>query len=414
VNSIAWVDVEKNRGKKAVLSQMPSKFSSRVLPELVISGLGCRSLIKEEAETLGLDRILIVSSPSLRRTTGLVDDLARSLGSRLVGISDDVQSNNPDAALKASVERVRSLRVDGLVSIGGGAVHDAAKAFALMLPSGRAILEFVARFEPPDRMHVPEFDVDALPVLTVPSTFSAAEVFGGGAVTDIARCEKRLFFHPMLTPRRVFLDGEVVASTPVRILVQSGMNAVHHCLEALYAKGRQPITDAFALAALGELFAVLPLLVSPERGAPLTFQRAIEASALSGLTYGSSGLGIGHAVCHSLCGRYGLSHAAANAVIVRHSVRYNRDYAIPALARAGRFCSGAGSSALDTEAVDALITTLDRLCEHLNVPVRLKDLGLPEGEFEVISRDVMADPVTYTNPRPVAPADVVALLKSAW
>ena len=162
-----------------------------------------------------------------------------------------------------------------------------------------------------------------------------------------------------------------------------------------------------------ELVDVLPRL-APNAGTPelAIFQRAIDASAVSGLTYANSSLGVGHAICHSLGGRYGLSHAAANAVILRHSLRFNADAARVPLARASRaVCGPAGS---DETAVESLIVRVDDLCDRLGTPKRLRDIGLPAGSFEAIARDVMTDSLTASNPRPVAPADVIGILEAAW
>ena len=224
------------------------RFDTTRLPPIVISGLASRRAIPAEARSLGLARLFLVCNPGLRRATPFVDELVEALGDRLAGVHGSIAANNPDDQLARPTALAREARADCIVSLGGGVAHDIAKAIALMAPSGRSILDFV----PDSSGRLPPSAVAARPlaVFTVPSTFSAAEVVGGGAVTDTVRREKLLFFHPHLTPRRVFLDGEVVATTPRTILAASGLNAVHHCLEALYAMGHHPVSDALALAAL--------------------------------------------------------------------------------------------------------------------------------------------------------------------
>jgi maleylacetate reductase len=380
------------------------RFNGLAVPAGIVSGLGCRAAVGGEFDRLELKSILVLSSPSLRRHTRFIDELAGQLGARVAGIYDGVVAHNPDTALRQAIEFAQPLKIDGVLSVGGGAVHDAAKALALMIPSRRDIATFAGRFEPPATFHPTLVDFEPLPVLTMPSTFSAAEVMAGGGFTDTATREKPIVAHAKLTPRCVFLDGEIVASTPREILAASGMNAVHHCLEALYSLGHQPITDALALAALVELFETLPAL-APRQPLPPPdiFQRTIVASAMSGLTYGNSGLGIGHAICHSLGGRYGLSHGESNAVICRHSLRFNVDYAADQLSRAAR-AVGAPN----------MVDALDRLVEWLGTPRSLREIGLPEGQFVRIADDLMHDPGTYSNPRPVTPEAVIRLLEEAW
>jgi alcohol dehydrogenase class IV len=358
--------------------------------------------------------VAIVCGSSLKAKTPFVDELAAALGPRVVAVFDRVEPNTPVASVGRAVESLTPLRPDAVVAIGGGGVHDMAKAIAIMIPSGRNIVDFVSRFEPPSTFHSVDIDVEPLPVLTVPSTLSAAEVVGGGAVTDIDRGEKLIFVHPKLTPVAVFLDAEVVATTPRDILAASGMNAVHHCLEAYYSKGAQPITDAFALAALRSLLGTLPHFAPSQPARTLaTYQAAIDAASMSGLTYANSWLGIGHSVCHSLGGRYGLSHGRANAVMVLHSLRFNFAAARSRLAEAAR-CIGLSGDSDDDVAARELVARVEALADTLGTPKSLSAIGLPKGQFAQIARDVLADPQTYWNPRPANADDIVTWLESAW
>lgn len=390
------------------------RFMSHVMPEAIISGWGCRTAIRQEVEALKLARVLVVCSPTLRSTTDFVRQIEDCLTGRVAGVCDTARPNNPEDALATAAKKWQGTSINGIISIGGGAVHDAAKGLALLLPNGGSIFDFAAKVDPPDQLQLALQNVDALPILTIPSTFSAAELVGGGAVTDKKTGQKHLFIHPKLTPRRVLLDGEVASTTARQVLACSGLNAVHHCLEALSSKGRQPITDALALAALRELLAVLPVFGSSNSAPPTSIQRALEASALSGLTYATSGLGIGHAVCHALCGRYDLPHAAVNAVVVRHSLRFNRQASRSALARAARTCAGASPELSDEEAVEKLISAVDELCRILRVPARLRDVGLNAANFVDVATAVLADVCIATNPRPVSKTDVAELIAAAY
>lgn len=390
------------------------RFDGTAIPASIVSGPGCRSDILSTIETLGCERIVIVASHSLATGTEFLVDLKSILGDRVVAIVDRVEPNLPVETVRAAVQAVAGHKPQAIIAIGGGIVHDMAKAIAVMVPSGRDIVEFVSRFEPPDTFHGVEIEIDPLPVITIPSTFSAADVVAGGAVTDTEKGEKLIFVHPKLTPSAVFLDGEVVASTPRSILAASGMNAIHHCLEAGYSRGAQPITDAFAFAALRRLINVLPAF-APDADEPSLeiVQAATDAASMSGLTYANSWLGIGHSVCHSLGGRYDLSHSAANSVMVLQSLRFNFDAALPRLAEAGR-AAGLSSSANDNDAANALVAAVESVADALKTPRRLSEIGLAEGLSARIAQDVLADPQTYWNPRRASAEEITAWLDSAW
>lgn len=390
------------------------RFDGSAIPRTIVSGPGCRSEIAAELDKLGIDRVAIVSSTSLAAKTPFLRELTNALGKRVVAVIDRVESNLPVETVRAAVESMKKDDPQAVIAIGGGIVHDMAKAIAVMLPSGRDIVEFVSRFEPPDTFHGIEIDIEPLPVLTVPSTFSAADVVAGGAVTDSARGEKLIFVHPKLTPVAVFLDAEVVASTPTRILATSGMNAIHHCLEASYSKGAQPITDAFAFAALRNLLATLPQFSDPDTQPDLdVVQRTIDAASMSGLTYANSWLGIGHSVCHSLGGRFNLSHSEANSVMVLQSLRFNFEAARPKLAEAAR-AVGVSASSDDKVAAEALVAAVEAVSDALGTPKRLSEIGLPAGQSEKIAQDVLGDPQTYWNPRSASAEDIAQWLDAAW
>lgn len=391
------------------------RFDGTAIPRAIVTGPGCRSQIVEELDRIGARRIVAVCGASLKASTPFVAELTASLGTRLTMLFDRVEPNTPVSSVHAAVEKLAGTAPDAVVSIGGGAVHDFAKAIAVMVPSGRSVVDFVSRFEPPDTFHGIDVDVEPLPVLTVPSTLSAADVVGGGAVTDTEKGEKLIFVHPKLTPVAVFLDGEIVATTPRKVLAASGMNAVHHCIEAFYSKGAQPFTDAFAVAALRGLLRSLPDL-APGATAPdaAVFQSAIEAASMSGLTYANSWLGIGHSVCHSLGGRYGLSHGEANAVMVLQSLRFNLGTARARIAELARACGVAAATEGDEAAADRLVRAVDDLSRRLGTPRTLSAIGLPDGQFDQIATDVLADPQTYWNPRRATKDDIVAWLREAW
>ncbi len=367
------------------------------LPAGIFSGPGSRNRLGEAIRNIGARRVLVIASASLLRGAAFRDEIEAAGCGAIAGIWPTTSAGASEAAIAAAALEAIRLDVDGVVSIGGGVAHDVAKAVALCVPSGRPIAAFLVGAPAVQDALAP------LPVIAVPSTFSAAEMVAGGAVV-LAAGGKAIFGHPLLQPRQVILDGELVATTPRALLAASGLNAVHHCLEALAARGHQAMSDAWALFAFERLIRLLPALAPEAPDVPVeTCQALLEASAMSGLAYGISGLGVGHAICHSLAGRWDISHGNANAVILRHSVGFNMGRAPARLALASRAIGGAD-----------LAASLASLCETLQTPRRLRDAGVPDGQFDLIAADVLADPVTAGNPGAVSLDDVKSILAACW
>jgi alcohol dehydrogenase class IV len=376
---------------------MIARFDGDHLPKRIWTGPGCRARLGEALDRLAVGRVLAVANGSLLRETRLLDDVQMAAGDRIVGLVATGAHGATEAAMLDAAGQAVAADAQAVLSIGGGAAHDIAKAVALMARSGTDIAPFLAG----STTMLPLFE--PLPLLAMPSTFSAAETVPGGAVI-LATGGKTIFGHPAMQPQYVFLDGEIVATTPRATLAASGLNAVHHCTEALYSIGRHPMSDAWATFALARLMRLLPRLApGPGFASPHDCQMLVEASAMSGLAYGVSGLGVGHAICHSLAGRFAMSHGAANAVIVPHSAAFNKASAPEAFAHmeAAIRCND-------------LVAAISALGQAMGTPCTLRGIGLSRDSFDQIAADVLADPVTATNPRPVDRAAVHEILTAAW
>ena len=117
------------------------RFDGTAIPRAIVSGIGCRARIATEADSLGAKRIAVVCSRSVKIKTPFVEEICRSLDRRIVTVFDEVQPNSPIVAIRAAVDAIAAKKPDTVLSIGGGAVHDMAKAIAVMLPSGRSIVD---------------------------------------------------------------------------------------------------------------------------------------------------------------------------------------------------------------------------------------------------------------------------------
>lgn len=386
-----------------------SLFEGAAIPAKILSGPGCRAALPDLVDSLGLERLLIVTGEKVRGGSSLVEEIASLLGRRVSGIFDRARTHAPEKSIGEAAEYASALRPDGVLSIGGGSVHDAAKAVAAVLPGGQSIGELTSLA---DAEKLLAWSFIPLPVITVPTTLSAAEVVGGGIFTKASTSEKLIFNHPKLTPALVILDAEAASTTPRPILFESAMNAVHHCLEALYSRESQRITDAFALHAFSGLMHSLPRLALQTPGSdPADLQDALDSSSLSGLAYANSGLGIGHAICHSLGGRLGISHGGANSVILPHSLRFNME---AGAYKMGLAASVIGISGGGRAAAERMAERINELVLSLQVPRTLRELGVPPEQFDAVARDTMRDPLIDCNPRAVTFHDVVSLLEKAW
>lgn len=379
---------------------------------LVCAGLEALGDLSARLGELDASRIFVLTSPSIARTPDVLRRLERALGDRLAGTFTDVVPFSPTPVVEEAARRARAAGADGLVALGGGSVQDSTKGVAVLL-SGEARLEDCAVRTVEGRPTAPKALRVRTPIVALPTTLSAAEMLGSASFVDPDTSRKMSLDDPALVPRVVLLDPHVSRSTPPQMFLASGLNALDHCVEALYTRFHQPIADGLALQGARLLGGGLAALGRDpdDLAARLT---AHVGAAASGLAYGSTQVAINHAMCGALGGRLRVAHALANAVMLPHGMRFNLDCAAEALARFGEACGAGGTGSVGARA-EAAIVWADRLRGQLGLPSRLRDIGVPREALPAVAEDAFRHRQTYYNPRPVRePAEILAMLEHAW
>jgi alcohol dehydrogenase class IV len=324
-----------------------------------------------------------------------------------------VPQHSSVATVDALAHLAREHDADGFVAVGGGSASDTAKGAAILLAEGGPLERHANVFMPPDRYDQKTLPHAKLPIVAVPTTLSAAEVTPGLGVRD-AEGHKLLFWDVQLVPRLILLDPDACDDVPADVLLTTGMNALAHCVEGLYSRSRNPISEGLALQGLRLLDAALRAVADTARGDATPARAkarldALVAAHVSGLVISNARVGIHHGVCHVLGALGGLPHGVANSVMLPHAIRYNRDVAAAPLQQAAR---ALGCDRDDGESVARHVEQLQRA---IGVPHRLRDTGLDRALLPAIARQAMGDRGLYFNPRrPESADEVLALLEAAW
>jgi maleylacetate reductase len=260
------------------------------------------------------------------------------------------------------------LRADGCVAAGGGSTIGLAKALAL-----RA----------------------GLPYLALPTTYAGSEMTRIWGLTDNAR--KQTGRDPAVLPQAVIYDPDLTSTVPAAVAAVSGLNAIAHGVEALYAPDGSPVVAAMAERGIRELAAALPSLAASETGDSAR-ATALEGAWLCGACLGSTTMGLHHKLCHVLGGMLDLPHAETHAVVLPHVAAFN----LPAMPKA----DAAVRRALD---VPEAATGLRDLAAGLGAPHSLAELGVERSQLDLVVEETLSAP--YANPRPVRHEDLVRLLE---
>jgi maleylacetate reductase len=237
-----------------------------------------------------------------------------------------------------------------------------------------------------------------LPIVAVPTTYAGSEmtpIYGltEGGLKKTGRDRKVL-------PKTVLYDPALTVSLPRHIAGPSGMNAIAHCVEALYAQDANPIISLFAAEGIRALARSLPVVVEEPENLDARAD-ALYGAWLAGSALGATTMSIHHKLCHTLGGTFNLPHADVHTVILPHATAFNREAAPDAM----RIVAAA------LGARDAAQGVYD-LAVRLGAPIALKNIGMPPEGLDRAARLATENP--YYNPRPIEYAGVRRLLEDAY
>jgi maleylacetate reductase len=261
------------------------------------------------------------------------------------------------------MEIVRVQNIDGTIAIGGGSAIGLGKAIALRTDC---------------------------PQLCIPTTYAGSEMTNIlGETADGAKTTKR---DAKIQPETVIYDPELARSLPTALAATSGMNAIAHAIEALYARDGNPVVSLMAEEGIRALAHALPRHDHAE---------ALYGAWLCGTVLGVAGMALHHKLCHVLGGSFNLPHADTHTVILPHATAYNEVAAPVAMARAAHALKASSAA-----------QGLYDLALALHAPTSLKQLGLHEADLDRAADLAIAAP--YWNPRPIERDGIRKLLDDAF
>ncbi|MGC5583810.1 maleylacetate reductase [Ornithinimicrobium sp. W1665] len=356
---------------------MTLAFTHDSLPQRVILQTGAAPRhLREEISRLGAQRVMLIAGEAERELADrVVGDLDLALR------WDEVVQHVPVTLAERARSAAESAGVDLVVSIGGGSTTGLAKAVAL---------------------------TTGLPVVAVPTTYAGSEATAMWGMTDDHT--KRTGIDPVVLPRTVIYDSELSRTLPLGLSVSSGLNGVAHGVDNLWAPGTDPIVVALSLEAVRALSSGLRAVVAAPDDVDGR-DRCLYGAYLSARAFATAGSGLHHKICHVLGGTFDLPHAATHAVVVAYSLAHNAHAVPPDLA--ARLASALGREpAPGEDGATAAVAALEQLRRDTDAPGSLAEVGLTEQDLpEATERIVAAVPAS--NPRPVTPESIHALLRAA-
>ena len=347
------------------------EFIYNALPGKVVFGAGKLSSIRSEIEQLNVSKALVLSTPNNRAQA---EELALTLGDAAIGVFAGAVMHVPAKVATSAVSEAQKLKADCLVAIGGGSTIGLAKAVALELN---------------------------IPIVAIPTTYAGSEMTPIWGITEDG--VKRTGRDNRVLPKIVIYDGDLLKSLPGAIASHSGMNAIAHCVEALYSETANPIVSLMAEEGIRAIGKNLQATVEDSSNDEAR-EETLYGAWLAGTALGAVGMALHHKLCHTLGGSFNLPHAEVHTVIIPYATAYNSKAAPEAVARVAKALGKSEAS----EAAGALF----ELNKSIGAKTSLAAIGMREDDLDKAADIAASNP--YYNPQPVTRDAIRALLDDAF
>jgi alcohol dehydrogenase len=372
-------------------------------PTAVRFGAGRVTELADAAKTAGMRRPLLVTDPVLAKlpmTAQALDILAS--GGVAAQLFCDVKPNPVAANVEAGIAVLRAGRHDGVVALGGGSALDCGKVIAFMAGQTRPMWDFEDVGDWWTRA-----DVNGIaPIVAVPTTAgTGSEVGRAGVITDEATHTKKVIFHPAMMPKVTICDPGLTVGMPPIITAGTGMDALAHCLEAYCGTAYHPLADGIAVEGIRLVNDNLSRAYSD--GTDLVARAHMMSAAAMGATAFQKGLGAIHALSHPVGALYDTHHGLTNAVFLPYVLAFNRRAIEIKIARLAAYV---GLQPTFTAFLDRMLA----LRRELGVPHTLRELGVDDRRFELMSGMAPNDPTAGGNPVPLDADTSRALYEKAY
>jgi len=333
--------------------------------ERVVVGRGSVAALAGECEERGLRRVVVVTGRTLRERTGVVSRVEQLLAGRHAATYSGIREHVPGGAVEELTELLRSTGADGAVAVGGGSPIDGTKAALYHLDEGRT------------------------PQIAIPTTLSAAEFTPTAGVTDEATQRKGGVAHPRLTPRCAILDPELTVDTPERLWLSTGIRALDHAVETVYAPEGDRFAAELSLQAIASLRRSLPACRAGAHDLDAREQAQV-AAWYSGIGLAAVTVMPSHPLGRMLGASFGIGHGITSCVLLPASVDW---MAQRHPERVRPLCD-----AFEVGAPEEVGGAVRRFVASLGLPVTLGEAGM---DGEAVQRYLQTVPEDW---RPIAQA----------
>jgi len=380
-------------------------------PVKIVSGKKALSNLPYEMDQLGVGKALVVTDQGVAAAGLLqkVEAVFEGSGVEIGAVFDKTPPDSSDKVVNQVAKLYQDKGCDCLVAVGGGSSIDTAKGVNIVVTAGEPDL---LKFQGAERIKG-----TLKPFIVVPTTAgTGSEATMAAVITNTEKNFKMSFTAYQLIPNVAILDPQMTVTMPAKITAATGMDALTHAIEAYYCIQKNPVSDAFSVAAIKLIMDNLVKCVENGKDEKARLDMA-NAALLAGISFSNALVGVVHSLAHAAGGVAHVPHGVANAIFLPYGMEYNLDKRADMIAELAPHLGApvTGDARKDAEAAVSAVRELSKKLNRLSgMPLALKDAGVSEDQLEEIARLSLNDGTVVMNPEEVTFEDSLALLKKAY
>ncbi|WP_374571673.1 iron-containing alcohol dehydrogenase [Acinetobacter sp.] len=384
-------------------------------PVKVIAGHAALEHIPFELSTLGATRPLIITDKGVRSNNLLapIEAAFESTDAVIGCIFDDVPPDSSLETVRKAAQLYRDNNCDAIIAVGGGSVIDTSKATNILVSEGGDdLLKYSGAHNLPKPLK---------PFFVIPTTSgTGSEVTMVAVVSDNQKNVKMPFASYYLMPHAAILDPRMTQTLPPHLTAMTAMDAMTHAVEAYTCLAANPISDAYATAAVKKISASLFNVLDNPNDANGRLELA-QASTMAGIAFSNSMVGLVHSLGHSLGAVAHLPHGLCMNLFLPYVLEYNKEVNGDKLADlllplAGPdIYSQTPAHARADKAISTLLTMRDRIYALTKLPRTLRETGkVSEAQLDEVAEKALNDGSIIYNPKEATLQDLKTILEKAW
>jgi alcohol dehydrogenase class IV len=376
-------------------------------PNRILFGIDAVKGLAAEVKQLGGGKVLVVTDPGVVGA-GLVEAIKDSLDSEGISFSvfDKVEPEPAARVVEQCAQYLRDEKCDVIIGVGGGSSLDVAKGASIMGTNEGRVLDFAGMDLVPKR---------GVPKILVPTTAgTGSEVTRVFVMTDEESDLKKAVYSIYALADVAIVDPMMTLSMPPKVTADTGIDALVHAIETYVAMTATPFSDILAIEAIALIAENVTKAFAKGENLEARYNMAL-AATISGLAFGSGGLGAVHALSNPLGILYHLPHGRTNAIMLPHIMAFNLIGNPAKFAQIAEAMGEEVEGLSDMEAATFAVDAVKELLDQLKIPIQLRDYDIPQKDIPRLVEGAMKVSRLFAfNPRDLTQEDVEEIYRMAW